>query len=66
MITPIRGRKRYSISFIIELSISGIRNDNPDKGTEINSDHSNVFIKGIRNDNPDKGTEMRGQIRGTL
>ena len=44
----------------------GIRNDNPDKGTEINSDHSNVFIKGIRNDNPDKGTEMRGQIRGTL
>ena len=37
-----------------------IRNDNPDKGTEINPTAENmVQVFGlIRNDNPDKGTEM--------
>ena len=35
-----------------------IRNDNPDKGTEIRFRH--LYVKNttrIRNDNPDKGTE---------
>ena len=35
-----------------------IRNDNPDKGTEIPSTRTDAYCKlSIRNDNPDKGTE---------
>ena len=33
MITPIRGRKTFSVSFPNQLFLV-IRNDNPDKGTE--------------------------------
>ena len=38
-----------------------IRNDNPDKGTEIIMDSIQQIQDGtIRNDNPDKGTEIYG------
>ena len=38
----------------------GIRNDNPDKGTEVEENYGDTkkCIE-IRNDNPDKGTEVK-------
>ena len=60
MITPIRGRKRI-ISAMLP-PYSGIRNDNPDKGTETPTGLLYSFSSiPIRNDNPDKGTETAGQ-----
>ena len=41
----------------------GIRNDNPDKGTETRSATKFLLISNvIRNDNPDKGTETKQHL----
>ena len=56
MITPIRGRKlRWTA---ISPYPCGFRNDNPDKGTETDSELAKANLRRtFRNDNPDKGTE---------
>ena len=65
IITPIRGRK-LGLELFQQLDYIMFRNNNPDKGTEINSDKLfNFSIASFRNNNPDKGTEILCQTNLT-